>query len=355
MRLQLAIGLAILLAATPALAQVADQEPGEGAVEGAISLYADDDETTVVTTLVDGSVRLPVPVTVDAHALVDAVSSASVDVVSAATPRWTENRIELGARAIARLAGSDVTLGYQTSGENDWRSHAVLVGLRRELAQKNTTLSLDYAFTDNRVGRAFDPVFTRDLIVHGAELGLVQLLDARTLLSATYTLQRSDGYHASPYRYVTTATGLASPEVHPEDRTRHAVTLRALRAIGEATSVDVQYRAYADGWGVRSHTATVAWTWEMSETIDLRLRARAYSQGAADFYRERYEMPMRFMTADRELGTFWDAGGGVKLSWTGEHLALDAKVEGTYYRFLDFARLDGRVALVTAGGLRWSW
>lgn len=355
MRLQLAIGLAVVLVAPVAYAQVEDLEPGDGALDASVAVYADDDDTTVMTSLVDGEVRLPVPVVVDGHVLVDAVSSASVDVISAATPRWTENRVEFGASVLARLAETDVSLGYLTSGENDWRSHTVLTGLRRELFQKNTTLSLGYAFTDNQIGRAYDPGFERALTVHGAELGLSQLLDTKTLVSASYTLQRSDGYHASPYRYVTTGTGLASPELHPDERTRHAVTLRGLRAIGDAASLDVQYRAYADGWGVLSHTGQVAWTRELGETLDLRVRARGYYQGAADFYRETYEMPMRFMSADRELGTFWDAGAGIKLSWTGERLAFDAKVDGTYYRFLDFARLDGRVALVTSGGVRWSW
>lgn len=354
MRLQLIVVLGLAPAAAAAQ-EVEDRESGEGALDASVAIYTDDDDTTVATSLVEGEVRLPVPVVVDGHLLVDAVSSASVDVISAATPRWDERRIELGAGAVARLAGMDVSAGYLTSGENDWRSHTVLAGVRRQMFQKNTTLSLGYAFTDNRIGRAFDPNFERDLVVHGAELGLSQLLDDRTLVSASYTLQRSDGYHASPYRYVTTTTGLASPELHPADRTRHGVTLRGLRAIGDAASLDVQYRVYADGWGVLSHTGTVAWTRELGESLDVRLRARGYYQGAADFYRETYDMPMRYMSADRELGTFWDAGAGVKLSWTGERWAFDAKVDGTYYRFLDFARLDGRVALVTAGGIRWSW
>lgn len=354
MRLQLI--LAVLAATTAAArAQVDEREPGEGTVETSLSVYTDDDETRVVTSLVDGQVRLPVPVVVDAHALVDAVSSASVDVISAATTVWTENRVELGASAVARLAGTDLSGGYSTSGENDWRSHTVLVGLRRELFEKNTTLSASYAYTDNRIGRAYDPMFARDLVVHGAELGGSQLLDERTLVGVSYTLQHSVGYHASPYRFVTTDTGLASPELHPGDRTRHGVTLRVLRAVGDAASVDAQYRLYVDGWGVRSHTGTLAWTRELGDAVDLRIRGRGYYQGAADFYRETYEMPMLYMSADRELSTFWDATVGMKLSWTGERWAFDAKLDGSYYRFLDFARLEGRVALVTSGGVRWSW
>jgi hypothetical protein len=361
MRLQLigiAVAVAIALiasAAAPAVAQVADTEPGDGTAEATVGVYADDDETTVITSLVNGSVRLPVPVVVSAHALVDAVSSASVDVVSAATSRWDENRIELGADAAIRAAGTDATIGYTTSGENDWRSHSIEVGLARELARKNTTIALGYGFTHNRVGRAEDPTFADELVVHGGQLALTQVLGERTLGSIAYTVQRSTGYHASPYRYVTAADGTSRPETHPDERLRHAVTVRVLRAIGGATSIDAQYRIYADDWGIASHTVTAAIAHELTDSIDLRVRGRGYYQGRAAFYRETYEMPMQYMTADRELSTFWDAGGGVRLAWHGEHVEVSAKADAIYYRFLDYARLAGRVAVVTGGGLTWRW
>ena len=61
------------------------------------------------------------------------------------------------------------------------------------------------------------------------------------------------------------------------------------------------------------------------------------------------------MSLDRELSTFWDAGGGVKLGFRGDTWHADAKVDGLYYRFIDFSRLDGRVAIVAdvGGGVRW--
>ncbi len=355
MRLQLIAAFAVIASAAVAQAQVDDAESGAGTLDSELALYADDDATTVVTTLVNADVRLPVPVIVDAHALVDAVSSASVDVVSAATPRWTETRVELGVRAQARFAGLDGDLGYLTSGENDWRSHGVTFGVGRDLADDNTTLRAGYGYTANRIGRARDPVFERALSVHSAELSVAQVLGRSTLGSLAYTGQVSDGYHASPYRYVMTTSGAAAAETHPTDRARHALTARVLHALGPVTTLDASYRVYVDGWGVSSHTAQLALTRELGAALDVRLRARGYYQGAADFYRESYAAPMRYMSADRELSTFWDAGGGVKLAWYGDAVEIGVKIDGSYYRFLDFARLAGRVAVVTGGGITWRW
>jgi len=146
-------------------------------------------------------------------------------------------------------------------------------------------------------------------------------------------------------------------EVHPGERSREAATVRLVRAIGRSAAVESSYRFYADDWGVLSHTLTSALRIDAGERWDVRLRGRFYRQGAAEFWRAEYDDAMRYMSADRELATFWNLGGGIKAGWhsPGERWTVDAKVEGIYYRFVDYARLDGRVALVTSGGVGLRW
>ncbi len=164
------------------------------------------------------------------------------------------------------------------------------------------------------------------------------------------------GFQSSPYRFVTTGDGrFALPERHPDSRVRQAITLRLLRALGRHASGELGYRFFTDDWGLASHTFSLAVRLEMGRAWELRLRLRGYSQGAADFFQPRYDRPARFMTADRELSTFWDLGGGPKLAWHEGPFTLDAKVEATTYRFLDFARLEGRVAVVADLGLGVQW
>ena len=354
MRLQLIVAIAV--ASRVAAAQVSDDEPGKGDATGSVGIYADSDKTTVVTSVAEGSVRLPQPVVVNAHALVDAVSSASVDVISAATARFTENRVELGTNAqIGFSQATEGTIGYTHSGENDWQSHAIELGLTRDLAHKNAKLSIGYGFTRNYVGRAHDPTFEKLLDVQGAELGISQVLGKKTLASVTYTLSALSGYQGSPYRFITTMDGVSAPESPPDHRLRHAFTGRVMQMIGTANVFDVQYRLYFDDWGIASHTAEVAYTRQLAETWTLRLRARGYRQSHASFYEETYEMPMRYMTVDRELSTFWDATGGIKLAYLGDSWDLDAKLDAIVYRFEDYARLQGRVAIVSGLGVTWRW
>ena len=354
MRLQLI--LAGSMWSATASGQVTDQEQGKGDVKSSLAMYADSDQTTVVTTVVEGTVRLPVPVTIAAHALVDAVSSASVDVVSAATTRFTENRVELGATAQLGLSQrTEGTIGYTHSAENDWQSHAVELGVSRDLANKNAKLSIGYGFTRNDVGRARDPNFGKQLDVQGAQAALSQVLGRKTLLTIAYTLSYASGFQGSPYRFITTMNGFSAPEAAPESRARHALTTRLMQMIGRRNVVDVQYRAYVDDWGIWSNTIELAYTRMLSESVALRVRARGYRQHHASFYQETYATQMRYMTADRELSTFSDGMAGLKLGYTGESWDLDAKLDAIVYRFEDYARLRGRVAIVSGVGVTWRW
>lgn len=254
------------------------------------------------------------------------------------------------------VGSADLGLEATASRENDWSSLGVRGGLGLDLAQRNARLEASWGLTANAVGRATDPSFEESLAVHVAQLGLTQVLDARTLVGAAYTLGVLDGFQSSPYRYVTTLDArVSAPERHPGSRVRHAVTLRLLRAFGRHASGEAAYRFYGDDWGILSHTLTATVRLDLGGAWDLRLRVRGYSQGAATFFRGGYAQPTRYMTADRELSTFWDVGGGPRLAWRSGPFTLDAKVDATTYRFADFARLAGRVAVVAAVGLGAAW
>jgi hypothetical protein len=318
-------------------------------------VYSDDDRTSVVTSTVDAEVGVPAGVVVGAHALVDTISSASVDVVSAATERWEENRVEVGGRARGKLAGTSFTLGYARSQENDWLSNVISVGASRELFQRNTVVSISYGLVLNTVGRASDPTFERDLDGHNFELGASQLLDRKTRAGAAYTLQYWSGYMASPYRYVRAADGTSGPERHPDTRTRHALSGYVVRSLASFMAGRVGYRLYVDDWGVRSHTGTVRLAFEAAERYTAAVEGRLYVQNQANFYRKAYLTSLEHMTNDRELSSFWDAGAAGSLGVRVGPVNASAKLGVIHYRFPDFPALPERTALLVSGGLEVGW
>lgn len=351
MRLQLIA--AIVAAATPALAQEAGA-PGSGEAAGRLLVYSDDDATSVVTSVLDAEAALGAGLSAGAHVLVDSVSSASVDVVSAATGRWDEIRVELGARLGARVAGTGLSAGYTRSEENDWQSDALSVGADRELFQRNTRVAISYGLGLNQVGRAMDPTFERSLDSHSVEVSVSQLIDEQTRLGAAASAQVLSGFLSSPYRFVEAADGSRGPERHPDSRLRRALSAHGVRSLLPQLAAHLSYRVYSDDWGVVSHTASAQLVVEHGRWLG-RLEGRYYWQDRADFYRETYETSFRFMTADRELATFWDAGGSAQVAARLGPVTADLKLGAVHYRFKNFAALPRRTAVLAGGGARLAW
>lgn len=343
--------LALLFSSAPSFAEPLAE------VRARAGTYQDDDHTSVTTLGARASVD-PVPaLRLKAGYLADIVSSASVDVVSAATPGFRETRHE--AEGAATLSTDDLTAGasYRYSVERDWESHTIATRGLLELADDNTELGLSLSLGLNRVGRANDAHFSRRLTSYGYALSASQILDPKTLVGLVYDGGYVTGFQSSPYRYVATSDRrFVLLEHDPERRLRHALGAFVLRHLAPHTSVRGDYRFYLDGWGVLAHTAELRLTHELGP-LGLSVHERFYVQRGAWFYARSYTTPREYMTRDRELSSFWDSFSGASLELElvrlGPLATLVADVAGDffYYRFADFEGLDSRSGFTASAGL----
>jgi hypothetical protein len=367
-----------LLAATPADGQ--DPQAPAVAVVGRANVYQDDDDTTVITFLTEasGTVR---DLTLRAGVLADVQTSASVDVITNATPgtepEYFEVRGELTTGASYRLEPFTISGGYIYSIEHDYRSHTISVGSSVDLFERNSTLALGYSLGLNEIWRgglqrlssgpapggrgASDPFFApRDRTRHGLDLSWTQVLGQRTLGAVSYGLALEAGFLSSPYRYVTSSGGaFRTSEAHPDFRVRHAVGLRVRRYLFRDAAVEGTYRFYADDWGVFSQTAGAAIFWHPLRWLELEAHDRFYRQTDADFYRPSYARPEQLMSGDKELSRFWDnmlgARAGILLGPFGaiERLRLDARFDWLRFEYSNFPlrpQLDASVSQFGVAG-----
>ncbi|MEO7097063.1 MAG: DUF3570 domain-containing protein [Polyangiales bacterium] len=276
-----------------------------------VYVRSDTDATTIISPTVKVAGKAD-KVTLGATYTVDAWTGASVDVVTAATKAIHEKRNEVDA--VVGYAGgtTGVTANYRFSYEPDYISHGLTLGLRSELAGKNTTLSIDALGSDDRVGRSGDPNFSLPVRTLGGRVVVAQVIDRNTIAELGAQTTLVSGYQASPYRFVAigdVGTCMSSapyciPEQVPDERLRTAVTARARRAFGRTLSFGLEYRFYFDDWAIRSHAVEPDVTWLLSDTQTLSLRYRYATQSEASFYRPRYfdlAMTSGYVTRDRKL------------------------------------------------------
>lgn len=261
---------------------------------------------------------------VKAGARVDLVSSASIDVVTQASP-YKERRTEYTVGA--DLLHNDIltAINYTKSRESDYTSNTVSIGLAHDLFDKNTTLSFRVARSWDTVGKNGDPAFGEEdanRTLYAA--GLTQSLTPRWLIQVNYEGTADSGFLNNPYRSVILESGAPAPEHYPEAKTGHAWVLRTGYglvpastgdvAVGRRSAVQFDYRYYQDTFAVRSHTGKAAYHRYLQDDWLIGVSYQYYRQSEASFYGDRIPATQIFKARDKELSRFSDQwiGGSVK-------------------------------------------
>ena len=186
-----------------------------------------------------------------------------------------------------------VDAGYGVSRESDYLSDGWSFNTVTDFNQKNTNLLLGYGGTaDTIMERKLG--WTKNRYKRGADfiVGLTQLLDPNTSVTANISYGLSNGYMSDPYRIVSTTmlnldpgTYYTPPENRPEKKNKVSVFGGINHNFEKLNgALDGSYRYYHDSFGITSHTVTIEWIQKVGEHIIVQPSLRFYRQSAADFY-----------------------------------------------------------------------
>jgi len=358
MRLQLTCGVALISAATVLLmTQAAWAQPVASAdLRGAI--YEDSDATTITTATAAVRATAFEVVNLKARYLIDVVSSASVDVVSAATGRFDEIRHEAEGGIGYVDSSRSATVTYIRSTEPDWTSHTMSLGLSHDFFSHQLTLGVSGTLVLNKVGRVDDDNFADTLTVGAGGLSATIVASPKDIVSVAYSATYSAGYHASPYRFaylldhdpsgLTAGLTLSAPETHPEKRFRQALAARYNRYLFKHSALRSHLRGYLDDWGIRSVTFGSEYVIGFPP-VELGVFVRGYGQTKATFYQPTYATPQRYMSADREMCKFMDGFAGARIGWRHrfkrsfiDTLRAEARGQVLGFRYYGYPRLKTR-------------
>jgi hypothetical protein len=186
----------------------------------------------------------------------------------------------------------NIDAGFAESRESDYVSFGWSVNTLTDFNEKNTTLRVGVAGTDDRVEVLFEPAYLPKH-THSAILGVTQVIDPLTFVSVNITLGEADGYLAEPYKIVEKSIELlpgislqeAFSENSPNERNSESVYASIDRAIPKLRgAVEASYRLYSDSYGIVAHTLSVSWQQHLGSRLMLEPSARYYMQSAARFY-----------------------------------------------------------------------
>ncbi len=238
---------------------------------------------------------------------VDMISSASIDVITTASP-YTEERKQWSLGMDYLRGNTTMRVNYTTSEESDFDAETVSFSVSQDMFGDLTTVTLTYALGDDLVRRSDDATFERPLDRQIYGVGITQILTKNLISSLNVETVTEEGYLNNPYRSVRyfdlgSATGYSfESELYPNTRTSNAVGLRLRYFLPYRAAVEGEYRFFTDTWDIDGHTVSLSYIHPWND-FTFTGKFRYHDQTGAHFYRDLFPGPQatNFRGRDKEL------------------------------------------------------
>ena len=238
---------------------------------------------------------------------VDMISSASIDVITTASP-YTEERTQWSLGMDYLRGNTTMRVNYVSSEESDYDAETVSFSVSQDMFGDLTTLTLGYALGDDLVRRSDDPTFERDLDKQIYSVGVTQILTKNLISTLNFETITDEGYLNNPYRSVryfdlTSAVGYSfEPELYPNTRTSNALGIRARYFLPYRAAIEGEYRFFTDTWDIVGHTVSLTYIHPWDDWT-FTGKFRYHDQTGAHFYSDLFSRSeaTNFRGRDKEL------------------------------------------------------
>ncbi len=238
---------------------------------------------------------------------VDMVTSASIDVVTTASP-YTEERKQWSLGLDYLRGNTTMRVNYTSSEESDYDAETVGFSVSQDMFGDLTTLTFGYALGNDLVRRSDDVLFERDLDKQMYSVGVTQILTKNLISTLNFETITEEGFLNNPYRSVRYADSSSAlgysfePELYPNTRTSNAVGIRARYYLPYRAALEGEYRYFIDTWDIEGHTGSLSYTHPWND-FTFTGKFRYHTQTSAHFYRDLFSGPQatNFRGRDKEL------------------------------------------------------
>jgi hypothetical protein len=248
---------------------------------------------------------------VSANYYVDMVSSASIDVVTTASP-YTEERNQASLGFDVLNGKTQYTVSVAGSDESDYTAKTASFDISQDMFGDLTNVSLGFSRGWDEVRKRDDDEFEEPVDRRSYRLSLTQIVTPKLMMGLAYEAITDEGFLNNPYRSVRyldpgSPAGYAyQAEAYPRTRTSSAASLNARYFLPYRAALSAEYRWFTDTWGIAANTARLGYTQPIGSRWALEGGYRWYDQSAADFYSDLFprEDFQNFLARDKELSTF---------------------------------------------------
>jgi hypothetical protein len=250
---------------------------------------------------------------------VDTISSASIDVVTSASP-YDDERKEKSLALDYLRNKTLMSLSYTKSDESDYNARTLSLSVSHDLFGDLTSVSMGYAVGEDEIGNNTDPAFKETADRKNFRVGLTQILTKNSLLGLNWETITDQGYLNNPYRSVRYRTDQGTStqaELYPNTRTSNALAVRLRYFLPYRAALGGEYRRFRDTWGISAINYELSYTHPLMDSWVFDIKYRYYEQKGADFYSDLfpYADATNFRARDKELSTYSSTTLGFGVSY----------------------------------------
>jgi len=263
-----------------------------------------------------------------------------------------------------------VEASYDYSFEKDYSSSTPTVTLKKDLFEKNTTLTAGYSRNSDVIDGKFMPG-EADRTTGNYFAGVTQILSPVMVAQLGYSHSSSSGYLSEGIRLVplgatdpatcVAVSATCAVEAFPSDRKRDAYLVGVSRyftgglfGLLDRSALKLTFRYYDDSWDLSSWTGEAEFHKYLDESVIIRLNYRYYTQTDAFFVKDTYLAGDEFKSASPQVVEKDTNLVGVKLTYLlGQpvqawKLAVNS-LEAKYEYYSESIGVDAHIVM---GGLR---
>jgi hypothetical protein len=238
---------------------------------------------------------------------VDMISSASIDVITTASP-YREERTQWSLGMDYLHGNTTMSVGFVSSVESDYEATNFSFSVSQDMFSDLTTLTLMYALGDDIVGNSGDPTFEEGIDRQIYGIGLTQILTRNMIASVNFETITEEGFLNNPYRSVRYADAGSAigysyePELYPNTRTSNALGMRVKYHLPYRAAIEGEYRFFKDTWDIDGHTVAISYLHPLGPWT-FKARLRYHDQTGAHFFRDIFprSQATNFRGRDKEL------------------------------------------------------
>ncbi len=242
-----------------------------------------------------------------ANYYVDMVSSASIDVITTASP-YTEERTQWSLGMDYLHGNTTMSLGFTSSVEPDYDATSFSFSVSQDMFSDLTTLTLTYALGDDVVGNTSDPTFERDIDRQNYGISLTQILTRNMIAAINFETITDEGFLNNPYRSVRYADAGSAigysyePELYPNTRTSNALGIRVKYYLPYRAAIEGEYRYFTDTWDIDGNTVSISYVHPLGPWT-FKAKFRYHDQTGAHFFNDIFPRSeaTNFRGRDKEL------------------------------------------------------